>query len=112
LYRQTIDSQIGHEASQQAPVELIIVDGGVEDSDQLIQSILEAAPDRSFEIRVLDSTTDGVSQITDFLSKSKIDFDAIHLVSHGNDGLIQLGSTTLDSQALSQDFLLVVCVDR
>ncbi|QEG24328.1 SdrD B-like domain-containing protein [Mariniblastus fucicola] len=98
---ESVDSQFVQEANQQTPVELLIVDGAVAGSDQLIRSILESAPDRSFEIRVLDSATDGVSQISEILSKSEIDFAAVHLVSHGDDGLIQLGSSTLDSAALS-----------
>ena len=96
----TIDSQAVQQVSQQSAIELIIVDGGVENSDVLIRSILEQSPDRTFEIRVLDSTSDGVSQITEILQKSTMDFDAIHIVSHGDAGEVQLGSTTLDSAAL------------
>ena len=95
-----IDAQMVQQASQQSAVELIIVDGGVEDSDVLIRSILEQSPDRTFEIRILDTTTDGVAQITDILSRSNTDFDAIHILSHGNEGQVNLGNTTLSSANL------------
>ena len=96
------DMQTVQQSAQGAPVELIIVDGGVEDSDQLLRSILEQSPDRTFEIRILDSDQDGIAQITEILSATEIDFDAIHILSHGEDGEVQLGNTTLDSSALSQ----------
>ena len=95
-----VDAQMVQQASQQSAVELIIVDGGVEDSDVLIRSILEQSPDRTFEIRILDTTTDGVAQITDILSRSNTDFDAIHILSHGNEGQVNLGNTTLSSANL------------
>ena len=45
---EVMDSQMVATASQNVPIELVIAHGGVEISDQLIRSILEASPDRSF----------------------------------------------------------------
>ena len=95
-----IDARMVQQTTQQSAVELIIVDGGVENSDELIRSILEESPDRTFEIRILDSTTDGVAQITDILSQSNTEFDAIHILSHGDEGQVNLGNTVLSSENL------------
>ena len=82
--------------------ELVIVDGGVENREALLASIIEDYPDSALEIRFLDSDRNGIDQISEILSESDQKYDAIHLLSHGDDGQIQLGNTTLDDSNLSQ----------
>ena len=90
-----------HQADVDMPRELIIVDPGVENSDVLLSEILEKQGDSAFEIRLLDSNSDGVQQITDLLAAANGKYDAIHVISHGNEGQINLGNTQLTSDSLS-----------
>ena len=82
--------------------ELIIVDPGVQDVDVLVAGILESKPDATLEIRFLDAESDGVTQITDILANSDAKFDSIHIISHGDDGEVNLGNTALTSDNLSR----------
>src|SRR6266851_3948877 len=55
------------------------------------------------EVVVLDANTDGVKQIADWLaSHDEHNVDAIHIVSHGEDGTIRLGSTILAANDINQ----------
>ena len=85
----------------EGPRELIFIDAGVENSEQLLAGILEEKPDSNLEIRFLDASQDGVSQITDTLSSAKGKYDAIHIISHGDEGEIQLGNSWLDEDSLA-----------
>ena len=53
-----------------------------------------------YESFVLDSSRDGIEQISQTLAAFQ-DVDTIHLVSSGSDGAIKLGSVRLDSTNLS-----------
>ena len=89
------------QADLDAPRELIVVDPGVENSEALIGEILETYGDSMFEIRLLDADSDGVQQITDLLSDANNKYDAIHIISHGDAGQVNLGNTQLTSDSLS-----------
>ena len=84
------------------PRELILVDPGVADSDQLLAEVLELSSDSMFEIRFLDSDSDGVDQISELLSSAEGQYSAIHIISHGNEGEVQLGNSTLSNLNLNQ----------
>jgi Domain of unknown function (DUF4347) len=56
---------------------------------------------RSTEIIQLDAQTDGFAQVTNILAQRK-NITAIHLLSHGSAGQIQLGNTTLTQENLNQ----------
>ncbi len=87
--------------AEQQPRELILVDSNVEQADVLIAGILESNPDRVFEVRLLDADQDGIQQITEILDAAKDPYKAIHVLSHGSAGNIQLGSSLLNSENLS-----------
>src|SRR5690606_3034580 len=53
------------------------------------------------EVVVLDSNKDGLQQIADYL-KDRSDVDAIHLLSHGAEGTVELGNTWLNAQNIGQ----------
>ncbi|MBF0125396.1 MAG: DUF4347 domain-containing protein, partial [Magnetococcales bacterium] len=57
---------------------------------------LVAAVDTKLEVVVIDHARDGLKQILDVVAAGR-PADAIHLVTHGADDLISLGSTTLTS---------------
>ncbi len=77
------------------PLEVIFVDSGVADADQLISDLRDATPTESqrlvFELSAEDN---GFDQITDALEPLS-GVSAIHILSHGNSGGIQLGDTEL-----------------
>ncbi|MBW4445924.1 MAG: DUF4347 domain-containing protein [Spirirestis rafaelensis WJT71-NPBG6] len=70
--------------------EIIFIDPNVEDYQSLIGGI---NPDT--KVVILDRMKDGVSQITESLQGGK--YKAVHIVSHGSEGSLQLGSKQLNS---------------
>jgi len=61
-----------------------------------------ADTDRDFEVVVLERDKDGIEQISSLLQQYQ-DVDAVHIISHGNDGNIQLGNTSLNADTLQQN---------
>ncbi|MCV3212537.1 DUF4347 domain-containing protein [Plectonema radiosum NIES-515] len=70
--------------------EIIFIDATVEDYQSLIAGI---NPDT--KVVILNQMKDGISQITDNLQGGK--YKAVHIVSHGGEGSLQLGSKQLNS---------------
>lgn len=83
--------------------EVVFVDTTISNYQQLIDDIkAKGNPDRHIEIVTLDSNQNGISQITEILSHYK-NLDAVHLISHGSDGSIDIGSDQLNFQSLIQN---------
>ena len=70
--------------------ELVFIDGDVEDYQQLIEGVNPNA-----KVVVLDSTKDGIKQILEHLAGEQ-GVDAIHIVSHGTRGNMELGSSSVN----------------
>jgi hypothetical protein len=86
--------------TQQAQTELVIVDTRTPDYQQLVDDIRsEAAGGRQIEVVLLDNRGNGIDQITAMLTGRK-DIGAIHIISHGSEGEVQLGGSVLDLQSL------------
>ena len=79
--------------------QLIIIDARVDDSETLLQDVISnGQSDTDFQIIRLDADSDGIEQITSALSaQGDQKFDAVHIIAHGSDAEIQLGSTQLNS---------------
>jgi len=82
--------------------ELLVVDGKLPDpqglADQMVSSKGQGV---EFEILVLDSTSDALTQISAYLDGQAglgQRFDAVHLVTHGQQGVLQFGATSLRAQ--------------
>ena len=90
-----------HQIETEGPREIIFVDAGVENSEQLLAGILESNPNSSLEVRMLDANRDGVEQISQILADAEGQYDAIHIISHGDEGQVSLGDTTLSLDNLS-----------
>ncbi|MGC4059845.1 MAG: DUF4347 domain-containing protein [Aquabacterium sp.] len=88
-------------AATAKPVELVFVDANVKDADKLVASIM-AQQDGSttLEVHYLDAQHDGVAQITQVL-EGRHDIAALHIISHGKDGTLELGNTILDANSLA-----------
>ena len=91
-----------HQADVEAPKELILIDAGVENREQLLEEVLLNRPDSAFEIRVIDGDQDGVTQISELLANSEGKYEAIHIISHGDEGEVNLGNSRLTSENLGQ----------
>ena len=59
------------------------------------QTLVDAAP-QGAEVVVLSAAQDGLAQIADHL-QGRSGVDAIHVLSHGDVGQVQLGNVRLDS---------------
>jgi hypothetical protein len=70
---------------------LVFIDSNVEDYQSLISGVSPNA-----EVIILDETLDGIEQITERLA-TKQNIEAIHIISHGSPGAVQLGANTLNS---------------
>ncbi len=78
--------------------ELVVIDGGLPDLDTLVAGIVGDTR-REVEVVVLAPDSDGFAQLTELLSQ-RADLDALHVISHGRAGALQLGDVTLDADAL------------
>lgn len=80
--------------------ELVIVDASVEGYQTLLADMQSAAGDaRQLNVVVLEAGRDGVTQISEVLKRYG-QLDAVHLISHGGTGALQLGSASLDATSL------------
>ncbi|ASJ70625.1 DUF4347 domain-containing protein [Granulosicoccus antarcticus] len=87
--------------AQEPRRELVFVDSRVEDYETLIQDIRTSTDSsRTIDVMILDPTRDGVEQIAEILTRYE-SLDAIHIVSHGDEGTVQLGDTWLSNKTLS-----------
>ncbi len=96
-YATTTDSQ---RDAQHARFEVVFIDLRVEGYQQILADIREQNGDgRSLEVILLDSERDGIEQIGDFLN-TRQEIDAIHIISHGGAGSVQLGSGQLNFDSM------------
>ncbi|MDG5978460.1 hypothetical protein H010_24629, partial [Hydrogenophaga taeniospiralis CCUG 15921] len=84
------------EAVETERTEIIFVDPAAGD----LTEYLDTHPG---EVYVLDPDRDGIEQIADIL-QDREGVDAIHIVSHGSDGQVFLGSGTLNTDTLSNNY--------
>ena len=76
--------------------EIVFVDTSAPDWQVLVQNARTGT-----HVYVLDASRDGIEQIGEILADTS-GVSTIHLVSHGADGMLMLGSTRVDSAVLSQ----------
>ncbi|HVK54495.1 MAG TPA: DUF4347 domain-containing protein, partial [Burkholderiales bacterium] len=80
--------------------EIVFIDSAVVGYEGLANQILVGNSDsRSVEVVIIDSDRDGVSQISAALS-GRNNVDAIHIISHGEAGELQVGNTHLNGENL------------
>ena len=85
-----------------AQKELVFVDAGAPNYQQLIGDLMKVqAEGRHIEVVVLETGRDGIEQITEAMAE-RHDIDAVHIVSHGSDGSLQLGNTKLSAYNLDR----------
>lgn len=77
--------------------DVVFIDPAIEDADWLARSV--ASGDGSVMVHTLDASRDGISQISEILTQYR-DVQSIHILSHGDQGELHLGSTVLNDAAL------------
>ncbi|MDH4556997.1 DUF4347 domain-containing protein, partial [Pseudomonas sp. BN417] len=75
--------------------EVVFVDSQVKDYQQLVNGLKPGT-----EVVVLDANKDGLQQIADYLG-GRSGIDAIHILSHGDVGKVQLGNDWLEGGDLA-----------
>ncbi|MFN9450675.1 MAG: DUF4347 domain-containing protein, partial [Rubrivivax sp.] len=83
------------------PAELVFIDSRVPNAAGLVFELMQQRGSQGrFEIVMLDAGEDGVAQINKVLA-DRAGLAAIHIISHGSAGQLQLGSSMIDAQTLS-----------
>ena len=78
--------------------ELVILGDNVQDAKVIIDNLAEGT-----EVLTLDRNSDVLDQINEYLDKSDVKYDAIHVVSHGGDGYLLINNTLIDMESLKAD---------
>ncbi|MBK6744278.1 MAG: DUF4347 domain-containing protein [Hydrogenophilales bacterium] len=83
-----------------AAAELVFIDADVAGWEDLLADI-QANSTRRLDVVVLDPARDGIEQIDAALA-TRHDLGALHVITHGAPGTLQLGATRLDAAALAE----------
>ncbi len=87
--------------------EIAFVDAGVDNYQLLIDDLLSNADsNRNIEVVLLERDQNGIDRISAILQE-RDDLDAIHIISHGTDGSIELGASRLDAESLEENNLSI-----
>lgn len=82
--------------------EVVFLDRSVDGWQQILDDLWsDQQEDRELDVVLLSTSRDGIAQISDALA-SRSGVDAVHIISHGTGGEVQLGSTRLTNESFSQ----------
>ncbi|MEZ5657478.1 MAG: DUF4347 domain-containing protein [Burkholderiaceae bacterium] len=89
--------------AQRSGRELVVVDTSIADHEQLVADF-QAQQDagREFIFLLIEPGEDGLQAIEQAVQQPTAPFDAIHIVSHGDNGAFRLGSTLVDPGVLAE----------
>jgi hypothetical protein len=83
--------------------ELVFVDTDVKNYQELLNDIYnQSDAERNIQVILLDNDRDGIQQITQALSQYS-NLDAVHLISHGSDGSVDIGNSQLNFESLTRN---------
>ena len=97
---ETGDAAAARAGTPERPVrtEIVFLDPGIDDADRLLADLnAERDPDRDFEVVLLEG--DGLAQIGAYLD-GRGGVDAVHILSHGDEGAVRLGDVWLTADTL------------
>ncbi|MGB5764923.1 MAG: DUF4347 domain-containing protein, partial [Sedimenticolaceae bacterium] len=80
-------------------VEIVFLDASIENGQQLLADLMSRDGVSIAQVHLIDSNSDGIDQIAQVLAGQQ-GIDAIHIISHGAAGQIQLGGGTLSTDSL------------
>ena len=84
--------------SQSKTNELVIIDSSIAYPQEILNAIDPAA-----QVVFIDAGTDGIEQLADMLVNFD-NVDALHIISHGEQGQLNLGTSTLTEQTMSGEY--------
>ncbi len=87
---------LGKPADVPAKREIVFVDAAVEDYQSLVAGIQSGA-----EVVILDANRNGTDQISEVLAQ-RAGISAVHIVSHGEPGSLNLGNSTLNLAGIAE----------
>ncbi|MCM8535507.1 MAG: DUF4347 domain-containing protein [Lentisphaeraceae bacterium] len=80
---------------EQSIKEIAFVDSSIENTAELLEHL-----DSNIEVVFIDADDNGLDTITNTLSEQE-NISAIHIISHGNNGRMALGDTTISSKNIN-----------
>lgn len=86
--------------------DIVFVFDNLPNWQQLAAGVREGA-----QVVVLDGAHDGLAQMADYL-KGRSGIDAVHIISHGAQGQVHLGSLALDQAGLAQNAAALAAIGR
>ncbi|MFJ5434119.1 putative Ig domain-containing protein [Pectobacterium sp. CHL-2024] len=89
----TTDVVVQAVAGETIRKEAVFIDTALTDYQTLVNSVPAGV-----DVFLLDSSKDGLTQMA-IWAETHTGYDAIHILSHGNEGQVRLGNLTLDSAA-------------
>ena len=95
------DTAIVNDDANSLRHEVLFVDSRTPDYQQLLDDIQQRESSVAYEIYILDPESDGIQQVSDVLAQYD-QLDAVHFVSHGADGAVQLGNTWLTQESINR----------
>jgi hypothetical protein len=109
LAKELLEEDSGRSKSRPVPAqrrhELVFIDAGVPDQQLLLEDLKYRQEDGRFiEVVILHGSRDGIKQVKEALA-SRDQLDAIHFISHGTDGAVQLGPT-VDYHIILTEFII------
>ena len=81
--------------------ELVFIDSRTPDYQAMVDDLRANRPDTEFELIIIDSDEDGIDKISSTLA-SVDPVAAIHIISHGSGGAVQLGSVILNNDVINE----------
>ena len=99
---QEIAPSLVEQAAAQARSELVIVSPNVPDYQQLTADLQGSDNNRIVAVAVLEADRDGIEQVSEILA-DRSDLAAVHFITHGTDGQINLGGSWLNATTLQQN---------
>ena len=82
--------------------ELVFVNENIADYQQLIADLQGGNDNRVIEVVILDADRDGIEQVSEIMA-DRSDLAAVHFITHGTDGQVNLGNIWLNSATLQQN---------
>ncbi|QWN35870.1 cadherin-like domain-containing protein [Cobetia sp. 4B] len=94
----TADDTEKSDTASQASRAVIFVDSNVTNYESLVDEL-----DPEAEVIVLNGEADGVKQMASYLDGQQ-DISAVHILSHGEEGELSLGTATLDAASMAGEY--------
>ena len=91
----------GHSSVTEHGREIVFVDANVENAQQIVEQFKQENSGKIVDFFLIDSEQDGILQVSETLSSYQA-LDAIHFITHGASGEIQLGESILNNESITQ----------